>query len=244
VFLGVSVAVALAVVPLVKYRGPAASEPGYLVLGLGYITALLITGGLIVAGLGTRTIEDDHTARTGIAIGVITGAVWVAEESYNLIFTAPIPERDLVDDLLLALIALVILISAFVRAFRTRQVRHGVRLGLWSGAVSGMIACLAAEIFIVFFIHLLTQDPASVQEWADQGSGSGAPTIETYWAYASLKGALLLHLVLVGPVMGGVLGALGGAIGAGVRWSRGGSNALTPGLHLHPEQGHTPLHDA
>jgi hypothetical protein len=65
-------------------------------------------------------------------------------------------------------------------------------------------------------MHLLTEDPASVQEWAGQGLGSGAPTIETYWAYASLKGALQLHLVLVGPVMGGVVGAVGGGIGAGL----------------------------
>jgi hypothetical protein len=216
VVLEVSVAVALAVVVLVKYRGTAASEPGYLFLGLEYIAVLLLTGGLIAAGLRTRTLEDDRAVCTGVAVGVVTGAVWVVEESYNLIFTAAVPVRDLVDNLLLALIAFVVLISALVRAFRSGQVRQGARTGLWSGAVSGMIACLMAEIFIVFFMHLLTQDPASVEEWAVQGLGSGAPTIETYWAYASLKGAFLLHLVLVGPVMGGVVGALGGGIGAGL----------------------------
>jgi hypothetical protein len=47
------------------------------------------------------------------------------------------------------------------------------------------------------------------------GQSSGTPTIETYWAYASLKGALLLHVLLFGPLMGGVLGALGEAIGKG-----------------------------
>jgi hypothetical protein len=216
VFLGTSVAVALAVVVLAKYRGTAASEPGYLVLGFVYITALLVTGGLMAVGLRTRTVEDDHTVRIGVAVGVVTGAVWVTEESYNMIFTAAIPTRDLVDDLLLALIALILFIFGLGRAFRTRQVGQGVRTGLWSGAVGGMIACLTAEVFIVFFMNLITQDPASVHEWADQGPGSGAPTIETYWAYASLKGALLLHLVLVGPVMGGLVGALGGAIGTGL----------------------------
>jgi hypothetical protein len=179
------------------------------------IAVLVVTGALMALGSRTRSVADGQTVRSGAALGAILGIIWILEESYNLIWTAPIPQRDLVDNLLWGLIALAIFVAAVLRAVGSGQVLPGVQAGLWSGTVSGVIACLMAEIFVVFFIHLVIQDPASRQEWAVQGASSSAPNIETYWAYASLKGALLLHLLLTGPIMGGLLGVLGGVIGQG-----------------------------
>lgn len=110
------------------------------------------------------------------------------------------------------MIALAILIQAFLVAYRTRRFVRGVQAGFWSGTVSGLVACLMGLVLVVVLLQLVINDPVSMQEWNELGNTSGASDVATYFAYETLAGAFL-HLVVLGVIMGTLLGIIGGGLG-------------------------------
>lgn len=212
-FLGFGLAIALVGVTVFRYPGNAQTSAQYLGLGLAGIVSLLVAGLILgFPGARTRSAEGARTLRNGVTLGVILGILWVLEINYNNIFTPPVTVRDPVDNIFWAVIALAILVQAFLTAFRTRRFLRGVQAGFWSGTVSGLVACLMGLVLVVFLLRLVTNDPVSVQEWNDLGKTSGAPDIATYFAYETLAGALL-HLFVLGSIMGILLGVIGGGLG-------------------------------
>jgi hypothetical protein len=210
---GFGLAIVLVGVTLLRYRGNAQSATGYLGLGLAGIGTLLVAG-LLLALPATRThsAEGARTLSNGVVLGVVLGILWILEINYNNIFTPPIAVRDPVDNVFWAVIALAIFVQAFLAAFRTQRFFRGVQAGFWSGTVSGLVACLMGLALVVFLLRLVTADPVSLQEWNELGRSSGAPDIATYFAYETLAGALL-HLFVLGAIMGVLLGVLGGGLG-------------------------------
>ena len=63
---------------------------------------------------------------------------------------------------------------------------------------------------------LLLHDPLNQAEWAMRGPTSDAPSMAVYFAYQTLAGALL-HLIVLGALMGVMLGPIGGMLGKGGR---------------------------
>jgi hypothetical protein len=167
---------------------------------------------------GRRADRFGHLAwiPSAIRLGWILGLLWVVEIGINNYVAPPLPLRDIIDNAFWAVIALGILAAAIRFGFRTDRIAAGIAVGAWSGLVSGLLACLMALQVIVFGMQFLTHDPLNVAEWAERGSGSGAPTMAAYFAYQTLAGAFL-HLTVLGVGMGGLLGVVGGIIGKGIR---------------------------
>jgi hypothetical protein len=145
-------------------------------------------------------------------VGIIAGLLWVIEISINNFIAPPLPLRDRIDDSFWAVIALLILGLATVSAYQSGSLLRGLKDGAWSGLVSGMLACWAALALIVFGMGLITRDSINIAEWADRGAGTHAPSMAAYFAFETFAGALL-HLVVLGLVMGSLLGIIGGILG-------------------------------
>jgi len=114
-----------------------------------------------------------------------------------------------------AIIAIGILGLSVMGAYRTRRVWPGIRVGVWSGFVSGLVACLMGLLLVVVWMRLLLRDPLAISEWAALGASNGAPDMATYLAYETMTGAIG-HLTVLGMAMGLLLGLIGSLVGWGM----------------------------
>lgn len=157
-------------------------------------------------------LQKDNTTA-----GLFFGLLWTAEISMNNIIQPGLPLRDWLDDIFWALVAVLIFASAVRAALRSGKVRAGVQAGFWSGLASGLTACITALLLIVAGMRFITTDPLNQREWSDLVTGSDKKGLYThdmavYFAYQSLAGAMM-HLIVLGGVMGLLLGLVGGFIG-------------------------------
>jgi hypothetical protein len=145
-------------------------------------------------------------------VGLVLGLLWVVEIGINNFIAPPLPLRDHIDNSFWAAIALGIFSLCLAASYRSRSMVQGIRVGAWSGLLSGLLACWAALSLILFGMGFILRDPINVAEWAERGAGSHAPTMASYFAFETFAGAIL-HLVMAGLVMGTLLGLLGGVLG-------------------------------
>lgn len=159
-----------------------------------------------------KTADLNFFHQKSVTLGLLTGLLWTIEIGMNNILQPGLPLRDILDDLFWAVIALIIVGASARYAYRTNEIRIGMKVGFWSGLSSGAVACLTGLFLVVAGMQFLLHDPLNNAEWSARGATSGAPNMATYFAYQTLAGALL-HLVVLGAVMGIVLGLVGGAFG-------------------------------
>jgi hypothetical protein len=171
---------------------------------------LVINVALFLHSRSTPHRKTSH--QKSVLLGLLTGLLWTAEISMNNILMPGLPARDILDNLFWAAIALIILIASIQCAYQVNNIRTGMKVGFWSGLSSGAVACLTGLLFIVVGMPLLLHDPLNMVEWSARGATSGTPNMAVYFAYQTLAGALL-HLVVLGAMMGIVLGLLGGVLG-------------------------------
>lgn len=223
---GFSLAGALVLALLVRYPGDADTRAMYLGGGAVALFTLLVSGWAAARGTRTRSANAASALLIGTKAGLLLGALWVVEIGVVNFLVAPgvvVPSlRDPISVGAVVAVASLTVVLGAVSAFRTRRLMAGVRVGFWSGLVGGLIACLTRLLLASIFTGFVVWDPLSVREWAERGRASGAPDAATYWAYETMTGALLGHLLLQGIVMGTVLGAVGGVIGWGLSAARGG----------------------
>src|SRR5947209_4843793 len=163
--------------------------------------------------LTKRKTADLHIfQQKSVTLGLLTGLLWTVEIGMNNILQPALPLRDILDDIFWTVIALIIAGVSIRYAYRTNEIRMGLKVGFWSGLSSGTVACLTALFFVVAGMQFLLHDPLNSAEWSARGATSGTPNMATYFAYQTLAGALL-HLVVLGAMMGIVLGLIGGALG-------------------------------
>lgn len=217
--LGCLCAILLIVVALVRYPGNAATMNGYRILGAVSLLVLLASGAWVF-WRGRRATDADTpiVLRMGIVGGFFLGLLWVIEIGFNNFVPPDISTgaaRGVVDNVFWAIIAVGILGLSVMGAYRTRRVWSGVRVGLWSGFVSGLVACLMGLFLVVVWMRLLLRDPLAISEWAALGASNGAPDMATYLAYETMAGAIG-HLTVLGVAMGLLLGIIGSLVGYGV----------------------------
>jgi len=163
-----------------------------------------------------------------ILVGMGLGMLWAVEIGINNILAPLLPVRDLVDDLFWGAVALAILGLAIYVGFKHHSLRRAVEAGAWSGLSSGLVACLAALVMIVFGMGYMTRDPVNLYEWAYQLKTITAPTMADYFAYQAFAGAFL-HLLVLGIAMGALLGVVGGMPQWIIQWrERQKRNAAGP----------------
>ena len=210
-FLAPLLAAAMLIAVLLRYPSDPRHEKVALI-GLALI-ALSATMALL---FGNKLPFAGHGKRTGAWIGLATGLLWVIEISFNNFVDPRISTgraRFFVDNSFWAAIALTILIAALAASAEHASISSGLRVGLWSGYISGIIACLMALSLILFGMRFLLRDPLNINEYATRAHGSSVDGMASYFAYETMAGALG-HLFVLGIVMGLLLGFLGGLMGA------------------------------
>jgi hypothetical protein len=160
------------------------------------------------------TAEGAAVLRLGTRWGLAIGAFWTV--SYicgNLVTPRGLGVPPAI---LLALVAFVLPFAAGVHgATTTGRIRAGMRVGFWSGFISGMMACLALVAigyicaFVPGFPGAETPPPGHVY------------TAEEYQRInvMDVMGGALAHLFMIGGIFGVIQGALGGCFG--IWWVRG-----------------------
>lgn len=183
------------------------------------VLALLgLAASLIILGRFSRRVTTSFVVPWAVAVGIFLGSLWVVEILVNNVVTPPLPARDIIDNSFWAAIELIALAGAFAITLRSRRIIHGIEFGVWSGFVSGLIACTAALALVTFGMRLVTADLLNVAEWAELGGQSGAPSIAHYFAFETMAGALG-HLLVLGVGLGMLVGFMGGCIAMlAARW--------------------------
>jgi hypothetical protein len=175
------------------------------------VSVILMAAALLIIWKFKEKIIDDSQARN-VALGLGFGLLWTIEISINNLFTPPLPLRDDIDNIFWAIIALLILLTATRDSYQTNKYLNGVKSGFWSGIASGTIACLTALTFVVFGMKYLLMDPLNIKEWTDIKATENTPGMDVYFAYQTFAGAIM-HLIILGAIMGLFLGVIGGFIG-------------------------------
>lgn len=178
----------------------------------GGALALLLVINLALFLYRRRVPRMNSYQQKSVLVGLLAGLLWTVEISMNNILIPGLPARDVLDELFWATIALIILGASIQFAYQTNKILIGMAVGFWSGLSSGAIACLTGLLFIVIGMQFLLHDPLNIAEWSVRGTTSGTPSMAVYFAYQTLAGALL-HLSVLGVMMGIVLGITGGALG-------------------------------
>ena len=217
---GAGLAGLLVLATLIQYPGTTSEGiPAAVVAGGALCIFVALGAGAARWGGRTPPLGGELACRWGTATGIVFGVLWVLEISFNNFLPPDVSTVDArfgVDNGTWAAIALGMIGTAAVAAFRTRRLQPGVGAGVWSGLVSGLIACLMGLLLVALGMRALLQDPLNIQEYAARGPASQAPDMATYFAYDTMAGALL-HLVVLGLMMGALLGVVGGVLGWGLR---------------------------
>jgi hypothetical protein len=82
----------------------------------------------------TNPAASQKAAGYGIAIGIL----WLVEICINNLLAPPLPDRDWVNNVFWATVALCILVLAAVSAYLANSIRRGISSGIWSGFASGL----------------------------------------------------------------------------------------------------------
>jgi hypothetical protein len=160
-------------------------------------------------------LKEKYTSelqRRNVTIGLYFGLLWTIEISINNFIRPEMPLRDNIDNIFFSLIAILIFLKSAWDAYRANNMSEGLRSGFWSGIASGAVACLTALALIVFGMKYILLDPLNLQEWSDVKIKANSPGMDVYFAYQTFAGAIM-HLFILGALMGLVLGTIGGMAG-------------------------------
>ncbi|MBV9961545.1 MAG: hypothetical protein JO072_04805 [Parafilimonas sp.] len=152
------------------------------------------------------------TQENNISKGLLIGLLWTVEIGMNNIIQPRLPLRDHLDNIFWAIIAVLILFVSVQASYKTNKFSTGVFAGLFSGFASGAVACLTALTLILLGMHLLLTDAINIAEWKGLLNQEYYRNMSVYFAYQTMAGAIM-HLIILGAVMGLLLGLIGGGIG-------------------------------
>lgn len=154
-------------------------------------------------------VQSRHLSvrRSGwIKAGLGVGLLWTIEICINNIVSPGLPLRDIVDDVFWGIVAFS-LAAIVVREVRSSgHWRNGLMAGMWSGVMSGLVACTTALTMVVFGMANILRDPLNVVEWSHI---SGPPSMAAYFSFQTMAGGIL-HVVVLGVMMGAFEGVIVG----------------------------------
>jgi hypothetical protein len=186
---------------------------------LGCLVSIILMGTVLLIFWILRDKIINDLQKRNVALGLVFGLLWTIEICINNLIRPGLPLRDNIDNIFWVIIAFLILITAIRDAYQTNKFLNGVKSGFWSGISSGVVACLTALIFVVFGMKYLLMDTLNIKEWTDIQTTVNSPGMEVYFAYQTFSGAIM-HLFILGVIMGLFLGIIGGSIGKTLRFSK------------------------
>lgn len=192
---------------LIRYRGMLVfSGQGLLFAGLLLLLTLIFAayaflGREISEGFGR---EEMWAQRQGMNFGLLVALFWVAEVVVDNI----IPTFNLVIAIACIVGVLVVqFIAGVYGAQHTRSFSFGLRIGLWSGMLSSLIAW----IVLLVLTYILMPQLQGYSRYMQGFAHSGTSDIMTYIVKNAISAAT--GYLVIGPVMGLAFGALGALVG-------------------------------
>lgn len=164
--------------------------------------------------------------RLSIIFGLLIGAMWMGEVLLgNLAGTSVLGNLGEFHPRVYAIAALfawsavgVTAMGGFVAAYRTSSIGVALRVGLWSGLLSGAITLLTIVSVVIVFHDALMKDPANIREFAH--SAHRVPSeaeLSQFIIRDGLAGGV--NHVWIGPLLGITVGGIGAVMGKLVRRS-------------------------
>jgi hypothetical protein len=102
--------------------------------------------------------------------------------------------------------------GGLVAAYRTGRISVALRVGVWSGLLSGAIVFMALMSVVTLFHGALMKDPSNIHEFARTAHRAPTEAELSDFLYRDALGGALNHL-LIGPLLGLTIGGIGGLFG-------------------------------
>ncbi len=102
-------------------------------------------------------------------------------------------------------------IGGLVAAYRTGRISAALRVGFWSGLLSGGIVFVTIVSMVTLFHGALMQDPSNLREFARTAHHAPTAAELSSFLYWDALGGALNHL-WIGPLLGLTVGGIGALI--------------------------------
>jgi hypothetical protein len=103
-------------------------------------------------------------------------------------------------------------VGGAVAAYRTGSIGAALRVGVWSGVISGAMTALTGLSITVLFHHAMMMDPSNVHEFARSAHRPPSEAELSAFLYWDALGGGLNH-TWIGPLLGVTIGGAGAVIG-------------------------------
>ena len=102
--------------------------------------------------------------------------------------------------------------GGLVAAYRIGSVAAGLRVGVWSGLISGAIAFPTGVTIVILFQNAMMKDPSNIHEFSLSAHRSPTEAELSDFLYSDMVGGMVAHL-FIGPLLGVTVGGIGAIIG-------------------------------
>lgn len=158
--------------------------------------------------------------KLSILFGLVIGGMWMGEILLGNLGATPVfgNLRD-VHPRVYALAAWFALgavgvtgIGGLIAAYQTGRISSALRVGIWSGLLSGGIVFVIGMSLVILFHGALMQDPSNIREFARTARRAPTEAELSSFLYWDALGGALNHL-WIGPLLGLTVGGIGAIIG-------------------------------
>jgi hypothetical protein len=103
-------------------------------------------------------------------------------------------------------------IVGLVAAYRTGRIALALRVGVWSGLLSGAIVFVTLMSVVILFHDAMMKDPSNIHEFARTAHRAPTEAELSDFLYWDALGGALNHL-WIGPLLGLTVGGIGAVFG-------------------------------
>jgi hypothetical protein len=178
----------------------------------GCLLAIIMLSAIVFLLWKQRHRFINELQKKNVTIGLLFGLIWMTEITVNNLIHPGLSLRNNIGNILFSVIAVLIFINSLMDAYHTDTFSDGLKAGFWSGLSSGAVACFTALIIVVLGMKYILLDPLKINDWETIKETSGSAGMPVYYAYRTFSTAIM-HLFVLGALMGSILGIFGGLAG-------------------------------
>src|SRR6516165_9355185 len=102
--------------------------------------------------------------------------------------------------------------GGLVTAYRTGSIATALRVGVWSGVISGVIVFVTGTTIVVLFHDAMMKDPSNIHEFSLSAHRPPTEAELSDFLYSDMVAGMVAHL-FIGPLLGVTVGGIGALIG-------------------------------
>jgi hypothetical protein len=158
--------------------------------------------------------------RLSIFFGLFIGAMWMGEVITGNLGGTPVfgnlrdssPRlQELAPWFAMGAVS-VTAVSGLVAAYRTGSIGAALRVGVWSGVISGVMVFVTGVTIVVLFHDAMMKDPSNIHEFSLSADRPPTDAELSGFLYSDMLAGMVAHL-FIGPLLGVTVGGIGALIG-------------------------------